>query len=150
MRLIAVLVAATLIGGCGGHDETEEPGLPTDGTLLEYSRSGGLAFSVTKLMIDADGTGTVKSTTSADSANVGVFELTDPEIDELRAILEEHPISSLPDPGETECADCYEYTYAYGDDEITLSDASDPVLELDDLKAFLAELPLPGDQPNGG
>jgi hypothetical protein len=150
MNLVAILLAAALIGGCGGDAETEEPGLPTEGTLLEYTRAGGFAFSATTVKIDADGSGTVESTTSAEPADVSEFELTDAEIEELRAILEEAPISSLPDPGDGACADCYVYTYAYGGDKITLSDASDPVPELDDLNAFLAQLPLPEDQPNGG
>ncbi|MDX6586341.1 MAG: hypothetical protein QOI31_814 [Solirubrobacterales bacterium] len=149
MNLIAILVAAALIAGCGGDDEPE-PQLPDEGTLLEYSRAGGIAFSVYELSIDADGTATVSTTNSAEPADAGVFKLSDEEIDELRSILEEVPISSLTDPGESACADCFEYTYAYGGGEVTYDDASPPPDDLEPLGEFLAELPIPDDTANGG
>ena len=124
--------------------------IPSEGTIFEFSRSGGIAFSIYEVTIDADGTGVLETTTTAEPAAAGEFKLSDAELDELRAILEETPISSLPDPGDAVCADCFEYTYSYGGEEITLSDASEPMPELDDLEQFLADLPLPEDQPNGG
>jgi hypothetical protein len=142
----ALALGAMLLSGCG----EDEPKLPQEGALFEYTRSGGLAFSVIDVTIDADGTGTVESTTSAEPADVAEFKLTDTELDELRTILEENPISSLSDPGDAVCADCFEYTYAYGGGEITISDVSEPIPELDELDAFLAELSLPEDEPNGG
>ena len=147
MRLPALaLLAAASLAGCG-EDEAE---LPQEGTLFEYSRAGGIAFSVLEIKIDAGGTGTVASTTTAEPADTGEFELTEGEVDELRSILEEHPISSLPDPGEPMCADCFEHTYAYGGEEITLTEVSEPVPELDDLNEFIDRLPIPDDTANGG
>ena len=103
-----------------------------------------------EVAIDADGTGIARFGGDPENLDEREFALTDEELNELRSILEDAPLSELPDPGETVCSDCFEYSYAYGGDEYTLDDASDPVPELDDLRAFLSELPLPEDQPNGG
>ena len=143
---IALALGAGLFAGCG-EDDAE---LPQEGTLLEYTRAGGLAFSIYEVTIDADGTGTAAIGSNVKNLNETEFELSDEEVSELRTILEEHPISSFPDRGNAECADCFEYTYAYGGDEITVTDVTNPLPELDDLRDFLAELSLPEDQPNGG
>jgi hypothetical protein len=148
MRLIAtIILAAGLLAACGVDEKTE---LPDEGTLLEYSRAGGIAFSVYELTIDADGTATVSTTTTAEPGDAGEFKLSDQETDELRSILEATPISSLDDPGVPQCADCFEFTYAYGGDKITLTEVSDPVPELDELNEFIDGLPIPDDTANGG
>ena len=146
LATIVLALAVSLGAGCG----EDEPGLPETGTLFEYSRAGGIAFSLFELKIDADGTATVATTATAERAEAGAFELSESELGELRSILEETPISSLPDPGTPACADCFEHTYAYGGEEITLTDVSEPVPELADLKDFIDRLPIPEDAPNGG
>lgn len=47
-------------------------------------------------------------------------------------MLEEHPLASLPEVPESECADCFGYSASYGGetysgDDTTLPDAADPV-----------------------
>lgn len=151
MKLVCLLGAfavAIAMPGCG--EEDTEPSIPSEGTIFEYSRAGGLAFSIYEVAIDADGTGIARFGGDPENLDEREFALTDEELNELRSILEDAPLSELPDPGETVCSDCFAYSYAYGGDEYAPDDASDPVPELDDLRAFLSELPLPEDQPNGG
>ena len=129
-------------GGCGGDDESGSS-IPSEGTIFEFSRAGGLAFSVYEVSIDADGTGVARFGSDVRNLEEKEFTLSDAEVDELRTILEENPISSFPDPGDAVCADCFEYTYAYGGDEYVASDVTEPVEGLDELDAFLDTLPLP-------
>jgi len=152
MRLLSIFataLAVSLTAGCGGDDEPE-PSIPSEGTILEYSRAGGIAFSVYEVTIDADGSGVARFGSDVRNLDEKEFTLSESEVDELRTILEENPISSFPDPGDAVCADCFEYRYEYGGDEYLVSDVSEPVEGLDELDAFLDTLPLPEDQPNGG
>ncbi|HYH62515.1 MAG TPA: hypothetical protein VD766_11675 [Solirubrobacterales bacterium] len=142
-------LAASVAGGCGGDDESGSP-IPSEGTIFEFSRAGGIAFSVYEVTIDADGTGVARFGSDVRNLEEKEFTLTDTELDELRTILEENPISSFPDPGDAVCADCFEYRYAYGGDEYLSSDVTEPVDGLGEIDAFLDTLPLPKDQPNGG
>lgn len=149
LLLPLAFAAIVLTPGCGDDTESGSP-IPSEGTIFEYTRSGGLAFSIYEVSIEADGTGTVSLGSDVRDLEETEFTLTEPEVEELHEILEEHPISSLPGPGGAVCADCFEYSYSYGGDEYALSGASEPVEELDALRDFMADLPLPPDQPNFG
>jgi hypothetical protein len=111
---------------------------PEGATLFEYATSG-LYGTTDSVMIRADGSGVVRG--RVDPVREREFTLTYAELSELRTILEATPISSLPDPGHAKCDYCNTYTYVYGGDEISLTDASEPTPQLDDLRDFIAELP---------
>ena len=124
--MLAAALAVSLAGGCG-DDEDPEPSIPSEGTIFEFSRAGGLAFSVYEVSIDADGTGVARFGSDVRNLDEKKFTLSESEVEELRTILEENPISSFGDPGDAVCADCFEYRYAYGGDEYVASDVSEPV-----------------------
>jgi hypothetical protein len=149
MKFISLLVAALAFGGCGGGDSVDDsPDITDEGTIFEYSRAGGFAFSVYEISIDADGAGVARFGSDVHNLDEQEFELAPSEIENLQAVLEENPISSLPEHNDMVCADCFEYTYAYGGDKVSYDDASPPPEELDPVGDILADLPLPSDQPN--
>lgn len=140
------LALGALAAGCG----SDEGDIPTEGTILEFSRAGGIAFSVYEVEVDADGSAVARFGSNPEDLSEEEFELADNEISELRTILEENPISELPDPRDAACADCFEYIYEYGGDRYETADVSEPIAALSELDAFLADLPIPEDQANGG
>lgn len=143
--MILAATAAAVLAACGGDDAPEPP---QDGTLLEYSRSGGFAFSIYEVTIETDGTGIARFGSDVRELTEKEFELTPAQLEKLRATLEENPIPDLPKPT-AGCADCFSYTYAWGGDEVMFDDASIPD-ELDPVVEVIAELPLPEDGPTGG
>ena len=149
LSLLLALAAITVAPGCG-DDSGQGSSVPSEGTIFEYSRAGGIAYSTYEVLIDADGTGVARFGGDIRDLEEKEFTLSEAELEKLRTILEENPISAFPDQGDAVCSDCFEYAYAYGGDEYTRDAVSEPVEGLDDLDAFLAELPIPEDQPNGG
>ena len=150
MRLLTLalaLAAAVASPGCGDDGSGS---IPREGTIVEYSRSGGVAGTAYEVTIDADGSGVARFGSAIGDLKEEEFTLTEGQVGELRSILKKNPISALPDPGAVVCADCFEYRYAYGGDEYLTSDGSESVSALDDLNIFLSELPMPGTGRNGG
>lgn len=145
-RLPLSLIVLALVAGCAD----DEAPLPTEGTLLEYTRSGGIAFSLVEVRIDAGGTGVVASGGNPEDMKERRFELTAAQLDELRQTLAENPIDSLPDPGDQVCADCFVYSLAYGGEEYEFDQVADVPEGASAVTALLADLPIPDDTPNGG
>ena len=67
MRLISILLAVAASAGFAGCGDDTDSGssIPDEGTIFEFSRSGGIAFSTYEVTIDADGTGVLETTTTA-------------------------------------------------------------------------------------
>lgn len=145
VKLIAFMMALAALGGCG-EDATPDP--PDEGPLLEYSRSGGFAFSIDEVTIDSDGSGVARFGSDLGNLEKKTFELSEAQLDELRTTLEENPIPDI-DKGDSACADCFAYEYAYGGDEIYFDQVSVPE-ELEPVQRMIAGLPLPEDGPTGG
>lgn len=121
--------------------------LPDEGVLLDFNREGGLAFSIYDVRIYADGTGTVATGNNPEQLDERSFEVSGPEIDELREILDANPLAAIPNPYEEVCADCFEYELAYGGGLYTYSSADEVPAGVAEVTSFLGELPLPPDQP---
>jgi hypothetical protein len=141
-------LALGLAVGCGGGD----PELPPEGsrdTLISYSRSGGLAPSVYDVTIDASGAAVVLLGEFAGTRREREVQLSSAELGQLRAVLEQNPISEFPEPDPDQvCADCFTYEFAYAGDEYTYDDATQNA-GADAVRAAIQELPLPEDTPTG-
>lgn len=147
--LIAVLLAL-LLTRCGDEEASEPPDLPTDGVLLEYSRAGGLAFSIYEVRIDADGSGTVATGSDLDQLDRQSFELDDAELAELTDVLAANPISDFPKAANEDCPDAFGYTFAYGGEEYTYNGCDEDPEGATAVRSTLARLPVPPDDPVGG
>lgn len=146
--VVAWAVAALTAAGCGEGDEG--PPTPGEGTLLEYSRSGGFAPSIYEVTIDEEGRATVLAGDIPEQLKREIVQLTDAELDDLSELLEENPIDSYPDPYSAEiCADCFSYAIAYGGDEFVFDSSSETSDGLDAIRMFLSESSLPPDDPEG-
>ena len=128
------LVALVLASGCGDDDDAapDSPAPPTEGQLVSYSRSGGIAGIDQQLTIDVDGKGTY--TVGQPEPARRSIQLTDAEVAELQALLEAAALDAV-EPEQTGCADCFVYTINYAGteamlDDVTLLDAPGSVQEV--------------------
>ena len=141
-------VAALAAAGCGEGDDG--PLTHGDGTLLEYSRSGGFSPSIYEVTIDEVGRAVVLAGDVQEQLGREVVQLSDAELDELSELLEENPIDSYPDPDSAEiCADCFFYSIAYGGADFEFDSSSETSDRLDAIRMFLSESSLPPDDPEG-
>jgi hypothetical protein len=131
----ALLVfAAAVAAGCGDGGETITTQEPAGGPLVVYEREGGVAFTAQRMVIEEDGAATVEV---AGPGDVGAeFDLSESELFELRALLDEATFES-PEP--TGCADCYAYTIESGGETATFDQTSYPP-GTEPLIAFLSEI----------
>jgi hypothetical protein len=131
---VLAAVALGLIGGCG-EDEGEapdSPSPPSDGPLVEYSRTGGIAGIDERLRIEADGAATYA--VGAPEPRRRSFALSETELEELNGLLDEVALDAL-EPMDSGCADCFVYTVAHAGetaalDDVTLLDAPGSVQQL--------------------
>jgi hypothetical protein len=140
MKAIATLLAilattAMLAVGCG-DDELTTPTVPDtttaaddDGPLVVYERAGGIAYTAQRLVIEEDGSATV---TVEGPGEIGAeFQLSESELDELRALLD---AASFETPEPSGCADCYAYVIESGDesatfDQVNFPEGTEPLVE---------------------
>lgn len=124
-RLLAAIVLSgfglALLSGCGDDEAPDSPTPPTDGQLVSYSRSGGIAGVDQVLTIDADGTGTYE--VGQPEPERRSIELSAAELEELRGLLEAAALDAV-EPEQTGCADCFVYTIDYAGTETTLDDVT--------------------------
>jgi hypothetical protein len=135
-----VLAVGVLISGCGDSDDaTTQATVQTDGSLLTYTRTGGVGGIDERLRIDPDGTATLSYGEPANTRNE--FELTDAQLDEIQALLDGADFDATPtDPEQTGCADCFVYTLTYGGHTVTYDDATQPPSGVGELVSSLGEL----------
>lgn len=122
-----VLVALMTLAGCGSSDEPADSDGPvqTDGSLVNYARTGGVAGIDEGLRVEPDGAATV--TIGEPSNTERSFQLADAELDRINSLLEEADFDAMPEnPPPTGCADCFVYTVEYGGRTVTYDDASPP------------------------
>ncbi|HEX5954984.1 MAG TPA: hypothetical protein VFY37_03525 [Solirubrobacterales bacterium] len=94
--LIAGVVAMLALAGCGGEDESPaDPGDPGGAPLtgpLTYSRGGGIAGRMDKLVLQPDGGGTVTTKTGERT-----FKLEGAELQKLADDLQSADLPGLPE-----------------------------------------------------
>jgi hypothetical protein len=132
--LLAVVLATTVAvqAGCGGGGER----------LVDFTRSGGTAYTSEQLVIDTDGSATVVGRAGTAEPHSHDFDLSDAELEHLRSSLETLDPEALgPDPGEP-CGDCLTYRVAAGGEVLQFTEpdlvASAPGSE--EMAALVAEL----------
>lgn len=141
MKTVAILtlVAALALGaGCG--DDAAAPTTPPagDGSLVTYSREGGVASMPIELTIQADGPATLVSGYDGQTED---FVLDDSELEELASELEAADLEGFEGPTEpTGCADCFLYTVSYEGTTISYDDTATPPDEVTALVNHLDEL----------
>jgi hypothetical protein len=137
--LRAVLLAAGIfVSGCGSSNEESTQGpVQTDGSLVKYTRTGGVGGVDEHLRIDPDGTATLSYGEPTNAERT--FELTPDELNRIQALLDAADISSQPTP-QTGCADCFIYTVEYGGHSVTYDDASQPPSGVGELVTNLGDL----------
>jgi hypothetical protein len=137
----ALLTLALALAACGGDSSSTEGtstvGPGSSSPLVEFDKSGGIAYTAQSLSVEPSGESSLKGT-----GTKATFTLSEDELSRLQQALDEHPIDSLgTPPTETGCADCYAYRLRYGGgvyeaDESSISaEASDVVAVLGDLIA---------------
>jgi hypothetical protein len=87
---------------------------------------GGLAGISERLQILSDRSALLTSGPRATSHSTSRFDITDAEYAGLRDKLDAAGLDSLPKPGPTGCADCFEYRISYQGIEYSADDASLP------------------------
>jgi hypothetical protein len=136
MKGLVPLVAALLLAGCGGDDESTTT--PTSGTLVTYARTGGFASMPEGLVVEADGAATVEA--GVDPARE-TFELDEDELQQLRTELEVADLGRFDEPDEPSgCADCYVYEIGSGDDTISYDESQEVPDAITALVAHLSRI----------
>jgi hypothetical protein len=139
-RSLALLVLAATFVGCGDSAETtdDEPVL-TNGALVVYSRTGGVAGLDERLRIEPDGTATISYGEPVNTEKP--FEISAPELERLRTLLDSADFDATPEnPEQTGCADCFVYTVEYGGKTVTYDDVTEPAPSIAELVAALGEI----------
>jgi hypothetical protein len=124
IAIVMALFAAALAAGCG-DDRATAPTAPTTTQAAEplvvYERTGGLAFTAQRLVVEEDGSATV---TVEGPGEIGAeFQLSEAELDELRALLD---AASFETSEPSACADCYVYAVQSGGESTTFDQTSVP------------------------
>jgi hypothetical protein len=125
--LIAGLVAMLALAGCGGEDESPaDPGDPGGAQLtgpLTYSRGGGIAGRMDKLVLQPDGTGSL--TTKMGERQV---ELDGKQLQALADDVERADLPGLPEDSTADRAqpDAFGYRVAYGGATVTTESGQIP------------------------
>ncbi len=139
--LLLLIALTTLLAGCGSDDVKEgndEPVL-TNGALVTYTRTGGVAGLDERLRVEPDGTATLSYGEPVNTERS--FELTAAELDRITTLLGEADFDSMPaSPEPTGCADCFVYTVEYGGDTVAYDDATEASPSISALVAGLGEL----------
>ena len=125
--LIAGVVALLAMAGCSGDDESPaDPGDPGGARLtgpLTYSRGGGIAGRMDKLVLRPDGSGTLTTKTGERSVKLDGKQLATLADDVERADLPSLPEdSTAPNPQ----PDALGYRVAYGDTTVTTESGQIP------------------------
>jgi hypothetical protein len=108
---IAIAAAITL-GGCGGDDGTATTRTDSNGPLVVYERSGGIAGVAEHLEVGSDGT--VEVTAGAVEPQHADFLLSDEELGQLSSELEAADFGAVSATGPGACADCFIESVATG------------------------------------
>src|SRR5688500_3297141 len=117
IAIVMALFATALAAGCG-DDRATAPTAPTTTQAAEplvvYERAGGLAFTAQRLVVEEDGSATV---TVEGPGEIGAeFQLSEAELDELRALLD---AASFEASEPSACTDCYVYVIESGGESTT-------------------------------
>jgi hypothetical protein len=138
---VLVIAAVAVFAGCGSADDQSTTGGPvqTNGSLVTYTRTGGVGGIDEHLRIEPDGTATLSYGEPANTERS--FDLTGDELDRITSLLDAADFDSMPtDPQPTSCADCFVYTVSYGGRTITYDDASPPPASVGELVSGLGDL----------
>ena len=106
-QLAVLVVTAAVFAGCGGSHPNQAPITQptTDGALITYTRSGGIAATTQHLTVRTDGSATVSVEGPGD---IGAdFRLSHAEFAELNSAIGDATLEGEAPP--TGCADCYSY-----------------------------------------
>lgn len=123
MACLAVSVTLGLVA-CG-DDGSRTTVIGDAKPAIEYNVSGGIAGISEHLTIFSDRKATLASGYGPDRSTAR-FDVTDAEFANLRDKLDAARLDSLPKPGPTGCADCFEYRVSYQGIEYSADDVSLP------------------------
>jgi hypothetical protein len=133
-RAIAILAAFAALAGCGDDDD-QSPQPASIGPLVVYERAGGIGFTAQRLVVEQDGSATVRV---EGPGEIGAdFELSASELDELRAALEDATLEG--EQAEPTCADCYLYEIEYGGEAASFDQTMVPA-DTEPLIALLGDI----------
>lgn len=105
------MIAAAVVAAAGCGDDDSQPAStqrPPGGALITYTRSGGIAATTRHLVVQEDGSATVRVEGPGD---IGAeFRLSEAELRQLRSAIDDATLEG--DSAPTGCADCYSYEIA--------------------------------------
>ena len=109
-KLTAIVAASALLTACGGDDSPT----PRPGAALTYLRTGGVAATPQRLVVEADGASSL-ATGVPGSRRRSRFTLSAEQSAELQELARkaELPALSAEPQGPVTCADCYLYRVTY-------------------------------------
>jgi hypothetical protein len=132
---IALLAAAAIAVGCGDDEPAGSPQPEPSGPLVVYERAGGIAFTAQRLVVEHDGSASVRV---EGPGEIGAdFELSASELDELRTALEDATLEG--EQNEPTCADCYFYEIEYGGETGSFDQTKVPT-DTEPLIALLSDI----------
>lgn len=120
MRLLLAIAALTL-AACGDDPRPQAPP-PRTGPLVTYEHGGGIAAQPRRLVVDRDGHARLTVRTGADETTRR-FDLHAEQLRRLEDELINAQGDAAPDVP-TACADCFVYTIAADDVDVTLDEAN--------------------------
>ena len=122
----ALFVAVSLgLVACGDGGDSST-GAPSSRPLVTFTVTGGIAGISERLVIDQDGSATLTTGYRPADQSTARFKLSSSELTALTDKLDAAGLDSLPKPKPTGCADCFEYTIAYGGTTYSADDVSLP------------------------
>ena len=140
MRLLAIVFAALLLGGCGSDQKKDPrsrtvPG-PSD-LQIAFTWSGGFVGRDDRLDIRPDGAARLTTRSGGKT-----FQLTPSEVDQLRRLIGAADLKNAPQPKEPQgVADGFLYSITYDGRTITYGDGGEaPPPHVYELGAFLSKL----------
>jgi hypothetical protein len=133
------LAAAIFVAGCGSADDaTTQSTVQTDGSLVTYTRTGGVGGVDEHLRIEPDGAAILSYGEPTNSSRS--FALTEAELDHITSLLDAADIGSAPTPQPTGCADCFVYTVEAGGHTYTYDDSAPPPAAVGGLVGSLGDI----------
>jgi hypothetical protein len=134
-----LLAVGIFVAGCGSsEDATTQSTVQTDGSLVTYTRTGGVGGIDEHLRIEPGGAATLSYGEPTNSSRS--FALTDAELSHITSLLDAADFTSAPAPQPTGCADCFVYTVEAGGHTYTYDDSTPPPAAVGELVGSLGDL----------
>jgi hypothetical protein len=119
-------LAALLAGAAVGGAERAAPLPPPGSFAISYLRSGGIAFSTSRLVVRPGRRAVAETGGSRAGENRVSFQIPRGRVLALERGLRRAGFGQIADPGPTTCADCFEYEIGYRGHRLSIDESQMP------------------------